>query len=91
MGLCFLFGCDDYVLIFSLISCSFPPFADKLAVRNNQGCDCDVAMVCRYAWTVASCSTCETHMGWLFTATKKKLKPKSFWGIRSSQVAEGTC
>lgn len=44
-----------------------------------------------YAWTVASCSTCETHMGWLFTATKKKLKPKSFWGIRSSQVAEGTC
>ncbi|KAH9761313.1 protein cereblon [Citrus sinensis] len=44
-----------------------------------------------YAWTVASCSICETHMGWLFTATKKKLKPKSFWGIRSSQVAEGTC
>ncbi|KAB5514064.1 hypothetical protein DKX38_027970 [Salix brachista] len=40
-----------------------------------------------YAWTVADCVSCETQMGWLFTATKKKLKPQSFWGIRSSQVA----
>ncbi|KAJ6354479.1 hypothetical protein OIU77_005148 [Salix suchowensis] len=40
-----------------------------------------------YAWTVAECVSCETQMGWLFTATKKKLKPQSFWGIRSSQVA----
>ncbi|KAJ8773648.1 hypothetical protein K2173_005894 [Erythroxylum novogranatense] len=40
-----------------------------------------------YAWTIAYCSTCETHMGWLFTATKK-LKPKSFWAIRSSQLAD---
>ncbi|KAH7574286.1 hypothetical protein ACOSQ2_008672 [Xanthoceras sorbifolium] len=43
-----------------------------------------------YAWTISSCGTCETHMGWLFTATNKKLKPKSFWGIRSSQVVDGT-
>ncbi|CAI0441402.1 unnamed protein product [Linum tenue] len=41
-----------------------------------------------YAWTVADCSTCETQMGWLFTATKKKLKPRSFWGIRIAQVAD---
>ncbi|XP_038711325.1 uncharacterized protein LOC120005636 [Tripterygium wilfordii] len=42
-----------------------------------------------YAWTITNCATCETQMGWLFTATKKNLKPKSFWGIRSSQVADG--
>lgn len=42
----------------------------------------------RYAWTIANCATCETHMGWLFTATNRKLKPRSFWGIRSCQVAE---
>jgi cereblon len=41
-----------------------------------------------YAWTIADCVTCETQMGWLFTATNKKLKPRSFWGIRSSQVAD---
>ncbi|KAM0065772.1 putative Lon, substrate-binding domain, PUA-like superfamily [Helianthus debilis subsp. tardiflorus] len=43
-----------------------------------------------YAWTVAYCATCEYQMGWLFTATNKKLKPRSFWGIRSSQVADDT-
>lgn len=41
-----------------------------------------------YAWTIANCATCESHMGWLFTARNKKLKPKSFWGVRSSQVAD---
>ncbi|CAN0907271.1 Protein cereblon [Linum grandiflorum] len=41
-----------------------------------------------YAWTIANCATCETQIGWRFTATKKKLKPRSFWGIRSAQVAD---
>ncbi|OIW14579.1 hypothetical protein TanjilG_32921 [Lupinus angustifolius] len=41
-----------------------------------------------YAWTIAKCATCRTQLGWLFSATKRKLKPSSFWGIRSSQVAE---
>ncbi|XP_047323268.1 uncharacterized protein LOC124926977 [Impatiens glandulifera] len=41
-----------------------------------------------YSWTIAECSFCESQMGWLFTATKKNLKPMSFWGIRSSQVAD---
>uniref|UniRef100_A0A803LBJ5 Protein cereblon n=1 Tax=Chenopodium quinoa TaxID=63459 RepID=A0A803LBJ5_CHEQI len=41
-----------------------------------------------YKWTIANCATCESHMGWLFTATNKKLKPKTFWGVRSSQVAD---
>ncbi|KAL6985475.1 hypothetical protein U1Q18_018850 [Sarracenia purpurea var. burkii] len=41
-----------------------------------------------YAWTIADCATCESQMGWLFTATNKKLKPRSFWGIRCSQIAD---
>lgn len=41
-----------------------------------------------YAWTIANCATCERHIGWLFTAVKKKLKPKSFWGVRSCQIAD---
>ncbi|KAF6141742.1 hypothetical protein GIB67_027920 [Kingdonia uniflora] len=41
-----------------------------------------------YAWTIANCASCESHAGWLFTATKSKLKPKSFWAIRSAQVAD---
>ncbi|KAL3498519.1 hypothetical protein ACH5RR_041251 [Cinchona calisaya] len=41
-----------------------------------------------YAWSIAECATCDYQTGWLFTAIKKKLKPRSFWGIRSSQVAD---
>ncbi|KAJ0872950.1 putative Lon, substrate-binding domain, PUA-like superfamily, CULT domain-containing protein [Helianthus annuus] len=33
-----------------------------------------------YAWTVAYCATCEYQMGWLFTATNKKLKTAFFLG-----------
>lgn len=43
-----------------------------------------------YAWTTINCATCETQMGWLFTATNKNLKPRLFWGIRSSQVSDNT-
>ncbi|KAG5562503.1 hypothetical protein RHGRI_005283 [Rhododendron griersonianum] len=39
-----------------------------------------------YAWTIAECVSCESQMGWLFTATTKKLKPRSFWGIRCAQI-----
>ncbi|KAI8568681.1 hypothetical protein RHMOL_Rhmol02G0219200 [Rhododendron molle] len=39
-----------------------------------------------YAWTIADCASCESQMGWLFTATTKKLKPRSFWGIRCAQI-----
>ncbi|BAT78365.1 hypothetical protein LR48_Vigan04g206700 [Vigna angularis] len=41
-----------------------------------------------YAWTIAICATCKTQMGWLFTARSQKLKPSTFWGIRSCQLAE---
>ncbi|OEL18255.1 Protein cereblon [Dichanthelium oligosanthes] len=41
-----------------------------------------------YSWTIASCTVCESHIGWLFRATKKNLRPRSFWGIRSSQIAD---
>ncbi|KAK2991814.1 hypothetical protein RJ640_006374 [Escallonia rubra] len=41
-----------------------------------------------YAWTIAYCGTCRHQLGWRFTATNKKLKPRTFYGIRSSQVAD---
>lgn len=44
-----------------------------------------------YAWTITNCAVCESNMGWLFTAAKKNLQPKSFWGIRGSQVVDDTC
>ncbi|KAK6129675.1 hypothetical protein DH2020_036541 [Rehmannia glutinosa] len=43
-----------------------------------------------YAWSVAECITCGTQMGWYFSATKKKMRPQAFWGIRSSQVVDET-
>lgn len=43
-----------------------------------------------YSWTMASCAECESSIGWLFRATRKNLRPRSFWGIRSSQIADDT-
>ncbi|CAH1784300.1 unnamed protein product, partial [Owenia fusiformis] len=42
-----------------------------------------------YAWTIVQCAHCHTHMGWKFTATKKKLKPDKFWGITRSALLPG--
>ncbi|XKL64111.1 hypothetical protein PGB90_004197 [Kerria lacca] len=39
-----------------------------------------------YAWSVAYCCECHHHIGWMFTACKKGLKPYQFWGIKSSSV-----
>lgn len=41
-----------------------------------------------YSWTIADCNACESHMGWLFKALKKNLRPRQFWGLRRSQLAE---
>ncbi|GJN17705.1 hypothetical protein PR202_gb04796 [Eleusine coracana subsp. coracana] len=43
-----------------------------------------------YTWTIALCSSCESIIGWLFTADKKNLHPKSFWAIRTSQISDDT-
>ena len=40
----------------------------------------------RYAWTVASCSSCHSHIGWKFTADKRKLKPQKFYGLTRKAV-----
>lgn len=40
----------------------------------------------RYAWTIAQCRTCGSHMGWKFTATKKDLCPARFWGLTRSAL-----
>lgn len=47
-------------------------------------CFCLFAL--RYAWTVAQCRTCRSHMGWKFTATKKDLSPIRFWGLTRSAL-----
>lgn len=42
-----------------------------------------------YAWQIAVCSTCQSHIGWKFSALTKHLKPKSFYGLscKSLQVS----
>lgn len=39
-----------------------------------------------YAWTIAQCRNCGSHMGWKFTATKKDLSPPRFWGLTRSAM-----
>lgn len=40
-----------------------------------------------YAWTIAQCRECSSHMGWKFSATKKNLSPQKFWGLCRSSLA----
>ncbi|MGH0158778.1 UNVERIFIED_CONTAM: hypothetical protein FKN15_045153 [Acipenser sinensis] len=40
----------------------------------------------RYAWTIAQCRTCGSHLGWKFTATNKDLTPHKFWGLTRSAL-----
>ncbi|KAK3030200.1 hypothetical protein RJ639_038710 [Escallonia herrerae] len=60
--------------------------ANGLAFIGNP--DTEYSWFPGYAWTIAYCGTCRHQMGWRFTATNKKLKPQTFYGIRSSQVAD---
>ncbi|RXN03770.1 cereblon isoform X2 [Labeo rohita] len=39
-----------------------------------------------YAWTIAQCRTCSSHMGWKFSAVKKDLSPPRFWGLTRSAL-----
>uniref|UniRef100_A0A4W5QV22 Protein cereblon n=1 Tax=Hucho hucho TaxID=62062 RepID=A0A4W5QV22_9TELE len=39
-----------------------------------------------YAWTIAQCQICGSHMGWKFTATKTDLSPLRFWGLTRSAM-----
>ncbi|CAK9227707.1 unnamed protein product [Sphagnum troendelagicum] len=43
-----------------------------------------------YAWILAECTACAEHMGWRFIAVAKETRPKAFWGIRRSQLAENS-
>ncbi|CAH8471533.1 unnamed protein product [Schistosoma rodhaini] len=42
-----------------------------------------------YSWTIANCSSCYQHMGWLFKALNDQLRPRKFWGIRRQTVVPG--
>uniref|UniRef100_A0A673WE77 Protein cereblon n=1 Tax=Salmo trutta TaxID=8032 RepID=A0A673WE77_SALTR len=39
-----------------------------------------------YAWTIAQCQICGSHMGWKFTSTKTDLSPPRFWGLTRSAM-----
>uniref|UniRef100_A0A9L0RPG2 Protein cereblon n=1 Tax=Equus caballus TaxID=9796 RepID=A0A9L0RPG2_HORSE len=39
-----------------------------------------------YAWTIAQCRICASHIGWKFTATKKDMSPQKFWGLTRSAL-----
>ncbi|XP_053325168.1 protein cereblon [Spea bombifrons] len=39
-----------------------------------------------FAWTIAQCNVCGSHMGWKFSAVKKDLSPQRFWGLTRSAL-----
>ncbi|TRY75187.1 hypothetical protein TCAL_01597 [Tigriopus californicus] len=39
-----------------------------------------------YAWTIAQCARCLSHLGWKFTSTNRKLSPRKFWGITKASI-----
>ncbi|CAO1432184.1 unnamed protein product [Diamesa tonsa] len=39
-----------------------------------------------YAWQIALCSKCSTHVGWKFIAVSKNLKPRTFFGLSGKSL-----
>ncbi|XP_053576900.1 protein cereblon isoform X2 [Bombina bombina] len=39
-----------------------------------------------FAWTIAQCRVCGSHMGWKFSAVRKDLSPQRFWGLTRSAL-----
>lgn len=39
-----------------------------------------------YAWVLAHCSHCLSHIGWMFKAVRSNLEPHVFWGFSRSQI-----
>lgn len=54
--------------------------------RAWRGSRCPLLFALRYAWTIAQCRNCGSHMGWKFTATEKDLSPPRFWGLTRSAM-----
>uniref|UniRef100_A0A8D2PWR6 Cereblon n=1 Tax=Zosterops lateralis melanops TaxID=1220523 RepID=A0A8D2PWR6_ZOSLA len=42
-----------------------------------------------YAWTIAQCRICGSHMGWKFTATRKELSPDLLWSVCHNTLTRG--
>lgn len=44
-----------------------------------------------YAWTIAQCSQCNSHLGWRFTVAERgrSLRPEKFWGLCRSSLVPG--
>lgn len=40
-----------------------------------------------YAWEIAYCTQCRSHLGWAFNAVEEDIEPRLFWGLRRSQIA----
>ncbi|XP_004349506.2 cereblon [Capsaspora owczarzaki ATCC 30864] len=41
-----------------------------------------------YAWQIAICSGCYTHIGWHYTATQPHLQPRRFWGLSRANLID---
>lgn len=39
-----------------------------------------------YAWTIAECARCHSHIGWKFTACTTDLSPSTFYGVSMASV-----
>lgn len=68
----------------NLLIISFCTIVEK--AEEDLSRPCGFLFALRYAWTIAQCRTCGSHMGWKFTATKKDLSPPRFWGLTRSAM-----
>ncbi|CRL05180.1 CLUMA_CG018056, isoform A [Clunio marinus] len=52
------------------------------STNTNEARPCeDFSWFPGYAWQIANCKRCNSHVGWKFIAVTKNLKPKTFYGL----------
>lgn len=64
-------------------------FRDAASVRVAGGQTTEFTWFAGYAWSVAYCARCNSHLGWLFQAVASA-EPSSFFGLLKDALVERT-
>ena len=48
----------------------------------------DASWFSGYAWTIALCAGCRTHLGWRYDAAMSGVTPASFFGLLRAELIE---
>ncbi len=74
---------------------AFGLLREVVAVRDAEGLVLDaissteLTWFAGYAWRIACCGGCTSHLGWRYEAVEPEREPAAFYGLLTAAVVEG--